>query len=132
PHDIEDIEACAKEGRRPRENGPYRVLIGDALFKFQSVIVDDAIHSGRALRELASLHPPEHHICFAVLSDGLIEEIRLEEMVDLRSGIEKFVAFKSDRMFRFTINGTEYQWGGAFITGATLLKLAHLDPDSHA
>jgi hypothetical protein len=38
------------------------------------------------------------------------------------------VVFDSDRLFRFTINGEEYQWGGAFISGATLLKLAKADP----
>ena len=39
--------------------------------------------------------------------------------------------FNSDRVFRFTINGSEYQWGGAFITGAIVLKLAHADAASH-
>jgi len=125
--DIEDIEACAREGRSPRAVGPYRVSIGDALFSFRPVIVEQPLVTGRALRQLAALNPPEHHACFAVFTDGLLEEIRLEESVDLRAGVERFVAFKSDRIFRFTINGAEYQWGGAFITGATVLKLAHTE-----
>lgn len=39
--------------------------------------------------------------------------------------------FHSDRVFRLTINGSEHTWGGAFISGAIVLKLAHADASSH-
>lgn len=130
--DIEDIEACAREGRRPRDSGPYRILIGDALFRFQPVVADEPVHTGRSLRDLAALHPPEDHVVFAVLTDGLLEEIRLEETFDLRQGVEKFLAFKNDRIFRLVIDGNDYQWGGAFISGATIVKLARADPSARA
>ena len=39
--------------------------------------------------------------------------------------------FNSDRVFRFTINGSEHQWGGAFITGGIVLKLAHAEATSN-
>ena len=52
--------------------------------------------------------------------------------LDLREGIEKLLAFNNDRIFRFTLNGSDLQWGGAFITGATLLGLAKVDPAAHA
>ena len=129
--DVEDIEACVREGRRPREKGPYRVQIGDALFRFRAVTADDAAHTGRSLLELAALAPIEQHVLFAVLADGLLEEIRLEEAIDLREGVEKLLAFKSDRIFRFLVNGHDYQWGGPFITGATVLKLAKADGEAH-
>jgi hypothetical protein len=127
---VEDIEACAREGRRPRDNGPYRIQVGDALFRFQAVVSPEAVPTGRDLLALAALHPHEH-IVFAVLTDGLLEEIRLEEAIDLRGGVEKFLAFKNDRIFRFLLDGRDYQWGGAYISGATLLKLAKLDPAGH-
>jgi hypothetical protein len=122
--DVEDIEACIREGRRPREKGPYRVQIGDALFRFRAVTADDAAHTGRSLLELAALAPLEQYVLFAVLADGLLEEIRLEEAIDLREGVEKLLAFKSDRIFRLLVNGHDYQWGCPFISGATVLKLA--------
>jgi hypothetical protein len=121
--DAEDIEACVRDGRRPRDNGPYRVLIGDALFRFRALTADKATHTGRSLLELATLAPVEQHILFAVLADGLLEEIRLEESIDLREGVEKLLAFKSDRVFRFLVNGFDYPWGSPFISGATILKL---------
>lgn len=129
--DVEDIEACVRDGRRPRENGPYRVQIGDALFRFRALTADDAAHTGRSLLELAALVPVEQYALFAVLADGLLEEIRLEEALDLREGVEKLLAFKSDRIFRLLVNGHDYQWGGPFISGATVLKLAKADGDTH-
>ncbi|HEY2750485.1 multiubiquitin domain-containing protein [Phenylobacterium sp.] len=122
--DVEDLETCAREGRRPRDNGPYRVQIGDALFKFQPLVAPEASYTGRSLLELAELKPAEQHVLFAVLVDGLLEEIRLEETVDLREGVERFLAFHSDRIFRLLIDRREYHWGGPFISGATVLKLA--------
>jgi len=130
--DVEDIEACAREGRRPRDEGPYRVLVGDALFRFQAVMAQDAAHTGRSFLALCALQPVEQHILFAVLTDGLLEEIRLEETVDLREGVEKFLAFRSDRIFRLMIDNRDYHWGGPFISGATVLKLAKADSDASA
>jgi hypothetical protein len=129
--DAEDIEACVREGRRPREKGPYRVQIGDGLFRFNAVTADEAAHTGRSLLELAALAPVEQHVLFALLSGGVLEEISLEEAIDLREGVEKFLAFRSDRIFRFFVNGHDYQWGGPFITGATVLKLANADGETH-
>ena len=129
--DVEDIDACAREGRRPREIGPYRIQVGDALSRYQAVVCDDATHTGRSLLELAGLSPVEEHVLFAVLVDGLLEEIRLEESIDLRDRVEKFLAFKSDRIFRLLIDGRDYHWGGAFISGATVLKLSKADQDTH-
>ncbi len=130
--DIEDIEVCIRDGRRPRDTGPYRVMVGDALLRFRPVITEMAVHTGRSLRELAVLSPPEAHVVFAVLASGLLEEIRLEEAIDLREGVEKLLAFNNDRIFRFTLNGNDLQWGGAFITGATLLGLAKVDAAANA
>ena len=87
--------------------------------------------AGRALLDLAVLQPAEEYALFAVMTDGLLEEIRLEETVDLRAGVERFLAFKSDRIFRFMLDGREYHWGGDFISGATLLSLAKVDAGSH-
>ena len=130
-HDVEDIQACAREGRVPRAAGPYRIWVGDALLNFQPVTVGETVVTGQALRGLAALQPPEEYAFFAVMTDGLIEEIRLEETIDLRAGVEQFLAFRSDRIFRFLLDGREYQWGGVYISGATLLSLAKVDVESH-
>jgi hypothetical protein len=130
-NDVEDVQACAQEGRVPRAIGPYRILVGDALLNFQPVTVAETIPTGRGLLGVAALQPVEEYALFAVMSDGLLEEIRLEESIDLRTGVERFLAFKSDRIFRFLLNGREYHWGGDFISGATVLKLAKVGAESH-
>jgi len=130
-HDVEDIQACAREGRVPRAVGPYRIWVGDALQDFQPVTVGETVLTGRSLLGLAALQPVEEYACFAVMTDGLLEEVRLEETIDLRAGVERFLAFRSDRIFRFLLDGREYHWGGVFISGATLLNLAKVDAETH-
>ncbi len=130
-HDIEDIQACALEGRAPRAFGPYRIQIGDALLNFSPITVAETVLTGRSLLDLAALRPVEDHVLFAVMSDGLLEEIRLEESIDLRMGVERLMAFKSDRIYRFLLDGREFHWGGRFLSGATVLNLAKVDSKSH-
>lgn len=110
--------------------GPYCVLIGDMLSNFRPITVADSVVTGRSLLDLAALHPHEDHALFAQLTDGLLEEIRLEETIDLRVGVERFLAFRSDRIYRFMLDGREFHWGGRFLSGATVLSLAKADPDS--
>ena len=66
----EDVEACIREGRRPREHGPYRVRIGDADFAFNAYRIDDPIPTGRQLLESAGARPTEVHLIFQMLRDG--------------------------------------------------------------
>jgi hypothetical protein len=130
--EAEDLETCAKEGRKPQAAGPYRILIGNELLDFAPYLIDDPIVTGRQLLDLAKCRPADEHIIFQLLHDGLLEEIRLEETTDLRErGIEKFLAFRSDRSFRFLLDGRQFEWGGVHITGLTLKKLAEVDPATH-
>ncbi len=130
--EAEDLEACAKEGRKPQATGPYRILIGNDRLEFVPYRIDDPIVTGRQLLDLAKCRPADEHILFQLLHNGLLEEIRLEETTDLRErGIEKFLVFRSDRSFRFLLDGRQFEWGGAFITGLTLKKLAEVDPATY-
>lgn len=126
--EFEDIEACARQGRRPRDDGPYRVLIGDEHLDYHPFVIADPVPTGRQLLDLAKLRPVEEYVIFGLLADGLLEEIRLEETFELRTrGVEKFLTFKSDRIFRFILDGHDFQWAAQFITGKTLIKLAQVD-----
>jgi hypothetical protein len=130
-HDVEDILACVQEGRVPRAVGPYRILIGDGLLNFHPITVTESVHTGRSLLGLAALHPLEDHAHIALMIDGLLEEIRREEKVDLRAGVERLLAFTTDRIFRLLLDGREFNWGGRFISGATVLNLAKVDSKLH-
>ena len=120
---IEDLEECAKEGRVPRDGYRFQVRIDDSKF-----VVTDPMITGRQLLDEAGKRPVEEFLIFLKLRNGLLEEIGLDETVDLRKqGVEKFLAFKSDRSFRFELDGRRFEWGAALITGLTLKKLADVD-----
>ena len=120
---IEDLEECAKEDRVPRDGYQFRVRIDDSRF-----VVTDPMITGRQLLDEAGKRPVEDFLIFLKLRNGLLEEIRLDETVDLRKrGVEQFLTFKSDRSFRFELDGRRFEWGATFITGLTLKKLAGVD-----
>ena len=51
----------------------------------------------------------------------------LDETVDLRgAGTEEFRAFKSDRIYRFTLNGHGFEWGAEKIPEPELRAIGHV------
>jgi len=120
-----DIEACALEGVEVPSGRKYRIRVNQKTYKF-----NDPVIIGRQILTKARLRPPEDYLIFQVLNDGMLEEIRLDESVDLRRrGLERFITFNSDRSFRFELDGRRFEWGAVEITGLTLKKLAEVNPD---
>ena len=130
--DFEDIAVCIEEGRVPHQHGPYRIMVGDTDLKFQGVLIDDPVPTGRQVLEKAGLYPTTEYLLFAWLKDGALEEIRLAETVDLfPRGVERFIAFRSDRFFLFLLNDRRLTWGASTITGRVLKSLARVDVTTH-
>ncbi len=130
--DIEDVSAAVLAGRKVREHGPYRVLIGDENLDYRPTVISDPVPTGSQVLQAAGLSPVDDFLLFQLLSNGLLESISPSETTDLRhSGVEKFLAFKSDRSFRFFINNQAQDWGGQRINGRTLKKLASVDPQKN-
>lgn len=125
---VEDVCEALRAGRKVREHGPYGVMVGnDALF-FRPMVVQVPEPTGRQLLEAAHVHPPVEHLIFQVLADGMLKELRQDETTDLReAGVESFVVFRSDRSFRFELDGRVYEWGAGSITGFALKTLARVD-----
>ncbi len=130
--DIEDIQLCARVGRPPRAHGPYQIMMGDENLNFTPVIIEEPCPTGRQILAEAGKVPEDEHALIMMLHDGALEEIRLDEASDLRSpGIELFLAFRTDRLFRLFVDGREFNWGTPRITGRTLKILAGIAPDTH-
>jgi hypothetical protein len=126
---IEDIQEAARDGRVVRDHGPYRIAIGDSKLDYRQAVIDDPVPTGSQILDLANARPADEHIVFQMLANGLLEELRPDETTDLRTaGVEKFLVFKSDRSFRLELDGRVFEWGGTFISGLTLKKLAQVDP----
>jgi hypothetical protein len=129
---VEDIQAAGLAGRPVRDQGPYGVQIGDENLHYQSVVIHEPIVTGYQLLDAAGKHPVRDYLLYRVLADGLLEEIRPDEQTDLRSpGVEKFLAFRSDRAFRFELNDRAIDWGAGRISGGTLKKLADVHVATH-
>jgi hypothetical protein len=67
--------------------------------------VDDPVPTGRQLLQIAGFSSVEECSICAILPSGDFEDLRLDETYDLREkGIERFIIFVTDRIFRLIID----------------------------
>ena len=100
-----------------------------------AIKIDGEIHetesptlTGKELLRIAGKRPPGEHIIYLLLEGGDMESIRENETVDLeRQGIEKFKTFRTDVIYRISVNGNSREWGADFITGRVIKRLAGID-----
>lgn len=129
---VEDIHQAASAGRAIRPHGPYGILVGREGLDFSPVVINDPVPTGAQILGAAGVQQAVEHLLFQMLQDGLLEEIRPEETVDLReTKARKFLIFRSDRSFRFQLDDRAFDWGAALISGATLKRLAGVDSVAH-
>lgn len=125
----EDIAAALHAGRKVRHYGPYRILIGNETLHFEPRTIADPVPTGAQILDAAGVTNPVDYVAYRILHNGLLEELRPDEVTDLRdSGAERFIIFRTDRSFRFLLNDRSFDWGATHITGLTLKKLAGVDP----
>ena len=110
--------------RHPDPDGKFSTTVNDTTVKFS-----DATPSGERILDKADLHPANEHVLIQLLGHST-RSIGLDETVDLRnSGTESFRAFKSDRIFRFTLNGHGFEWGADKISVLDLRVIGHVRED---
>jgi hypothetical protein len=127
--DIIDVEDCVRRGAEPRTGAQYRIKVGNDRLEYETYVVADPVPTGAQILTASGHRPVAGHILIAVLRDGGLEEIRPDETVEIfRRGVERFIAFRSDRSFRFVLNDRRLEWGANSILGRVLKLLAGLDP----
>lgn len=105
----------------------FRFKLGIGGVEFRDYSTDDPVPTGRQILATAGVNPKENWSLFAILPSGDFEDVRLDETFDLRSkGAEEFIAFQTDRDFKFTLRGNQMEWGKPTISGRELAKLANL------
>jgi hypothetical protein len=126
------------EGTEPTREGhghsleSYRILLADEQLEFRDIFVSDPVPTGRQILHAAGVREVEEFSLFAILPSGDFEDIRLDETYDLRGrGAEKFVLFRTDREFKFFVDGKEERWGKPFVSGLALKKLANVPPEKY-
>ena len=126
----EDLQCAIHEGRSLDHAKAFAVLVGNEKLEFKKVRVNDPVPLGRQILEEAGLDADGDASLFAILRNGDFEDVRLDEKFDLRKrGAERFVAFCSDRDFRFELNNDQLQWGKPLISGSVLRRLAKAKDD---
>lgn len=125
---VEDVQQALNAGREVRGHGPYGMLIGDEKLDFRPVVISDPVPTGRQILDAAGIRDALEHLVFFMSSDGLLQELGPNQTVDLRSaGAERFLVFRNDRSFRFSLDDRVIEWGATRISGLTLKKLAGVD-----
>jgi hypothetical protein len=122
----EDVATAIREGRPLRPADSYRIVVADDQLHNRDIEVTDPVPTGRQILQAAGIREVGDYSIFAILPSGEFEDLRLDETYDLRArGAERFIIFKTDRSFKFTINGLQLEWGKPAISGATLHALAN-------
>lgn len=123
--EYDDLSEALREGRALRPAQGYRFLLAQGDLNFQLRQVNDPVPLGRQLLEAGALNPRDGYSLFAILPSGDFEGVRLNEPFDLRErGAERFIAFQTDRDFKFTLNGADLRWGNPIISAEILYELA--------
>lgn len=123
------VAEARRAGIALREHGPYEVLIGNETMTFTARRIQDPIVTGAQILAAAGVLDGTHHLVLQLLVSGETEALRSSEVVDLRaSGVERFVVFDTDRLFRLELETHVIDWGSKRISGRTLVLLAGRDP----
>lgn len=105
---FDDVGEAIREGRALRPANAYRIQFALENIDFRPLAVADPIPLGRQILEAAGLEPERGYSLFAIVENGDFEDVRLDEPFDLRgAGAERFVAFLTDRDFKFEVNSRE-------------------------
>lgn len=128
--EYDDVGEAIREGRALLPAKAYRIQFALDNLDFRPLEVPDPIPLGRQILEAAGLEPEDGYSLFAILRAGDFEDVRLNEPFDLRGvGAERFVAFLTDRDFKFEVKSHQAFWGNPTISGEILEKLAMPGPD---
>lgn len=130
PEDIEDVADALGEGRPLRNAAAYRIKMAIDSTMFTPLFVTDPVPLGRQVLAAGGIDAIEDHSLFAIVANGDFEDVRLDEPVDLRvRGVERFIAFSTDPLYRFKIDTSHIVWGLPSVSEEVLRDLADIGGD---
>jgi hypothetical protein len=121
---------CQDAGETTRDSHAYRIQFALNNLNFRAIEMADPIPLGRQILAAAGVDVRQDCSLSAILPSGDFEEIRLDESFDLRGrGVEKFLAFHTDRDFKLTLDDRQMSWGKPAIRGSDLYQLVSISQD---
>jgi hypothetical protein len=119
-----DDKAKGYGPRRAGADGLFFTEVNGAIVRFA-----EPTPTGERVLDKAGCTPAGDFVLIQLLRHSS-QSVGLDETVDLAiKGTEVFRAFKSDRIFRFTLNGHGFEWGVAKIPEPELRAVAHVPDD---
>lgn len=123
--DADDVGEALRADRPLRPARGYRIQFAEGNLEFRPLVLADPVPLGRQILASAGADPQAGYALFAILPTGDFEDVRLDETIDLRArGTERFVAFRTDQTFAFTLNDRQLFWGSPLIPASALYQLA--------
>ncbi len=111
-------------GRSPDSEGKFFTTVNGVTVKFS-----EDMPKGEHILDKADLKPVSDYVLIQLRSHSS-QSVGLDATVDLRAEeTEVFRAFKSDRIFLFTLNGHGYEWGADKVPEPELRVICHVRED---
>lgn len=107
------------------------IEVADESLTYRQVTVEDNTPTGAQISAASGFKPDQLPVVLMLLSDGSLEDIRPDEVVDLGSQVRRFIIVESDRTYLFTIDGTRMEWPCRLITGYVVRKLGNVDDNKN-
>jgi Multiubiquitin len=127
---MKDRETFDCDDRVTSEHKPYQIQFALDNLNFRDIKIIDPLPLGRQILAAGGIDARGDYSLFAILPTGDFEDIHLDETFDLRGrGVERFVAFHTDRDFKLTLDDSQIAWGKPAISGSTLYTLANISDD---
>ena len=104
--------------------GPQRLAV---TVNSTTLYLTDPIPTGQQILEEAGFLPADEHVLIRLIRHGT-RSVGLDEAVTLEgTEVEVFAAFRTDRIFLFTIDGRGYEWGTPSISEPKLREISGID-----
>lgn len=124
-------ENTLKDGQRKSGGATqFQIEIAGADLDFHVTDISDPKPTGRQIAQASGAGNPDELIVLQQLENLELEELRQDETTDLRrAGVERFVVVKSDRTYRFVVEGLKLEWPLANPTALIVKQLLHKGDD---
>jgi hypothetical protein len=113
---------------KPESPTPVQHLV--IVVDDQEFPVRDPVLTGRQVLEIAGKRPADDFIVYWLGKTYVLQDLGLEKAVHIHQhAVERFLTFRSDRSYRFEINGQREDWAAPTINEATLRMLGKVGED---
>lgn len=108
----------------------HRIIeVADQSLVYRPVTMNDSTPTGAQIAAAAGFKPDQLPVVLQSLSNGSLEDIRPDEVVNLGDEIGHFIVVESDRTYRFTVDGARLEWPCRHITGYVVRELGGIGED---